>query len=181
MDSGFVVREAALAKFDNEYERWKAALDAIGMDRMDEPAMMGEWPAKQLVAHIAGWQWKMLASMRTALAGADYPPTPWPAEFNDESDWETDGDVEAINQWIHDTAERATAEQIVDASLRQWDEIRAIIAGLDEKDLNDPDLFPRLEGQSLAARLSGEGLFGHVAEHLEDDVNPWLERHGRRD
>ena len=81
MSKQAVSRETALARYDAEFDRWRSALDAVGMDRMDEPGVMGEWSAKQLVAHVAGWQWKTLASLRTALSGGEYPPTPWPGRI----------------------------------------------------------------------------------------------------
>jgi hypothetical protein len=180
MNQERVTREEALARYDAEMKRWTAALDAVGMDRMDEPGVMGEWSAKHLVAHLAGWQWKTLASMRAALSDGEYPPTPWPAVFNDPDSWEEDGEVQAVNQWIHDNAEPIPAEEIVANSLRQWRDIRDIIAGLDETQLNDSSLFPRLEGQSLGRVLAHGVLSGHTQEHLDDDLEPWLVRNGRR-
>jgi DinB family protein len=180
MSKEAVSRETALARYDAEFDRWRSALDAVGMDRMDEPGVMGEWSARQLVAHLAGWQWKTLASMRTALSGGEYPPSPWPATFNDRDSWEEDGDVESVNQWIHDQAEPAPADEIVARSLQQWRDIRDIISSLDEARLNDPSLFPRLEGQSLGRVLADDVLSGHTREHLDDDLEPWLERNRRR-
>jgi hypothetical protein len=180
MSTEQVSRETALSRFDAEFDRWRAALDAIGIDRMETPGMMGEWSPKQLVAHISGWQWKTLNSFRTALAGGAFPPTPWPAEFNDPDSWEDDGDFEAVNQWIHDDAAPRSPDQVVATSLQQWQALRDIIGGLDESQLNDPDLFPRLEGQSLGTVLAEGTLIEHCQEHLEADVEPWLERNGRR-
>jgi hypothetical protein len=180
MSKQAVTREEALERYDAEMKRWTSALNAVGMDRMDEPGVMGEWSAKHLVAHLAGWQWKTLASMRTALAGGEYPPTPWPDALNNPDSWEEDGDVDSVNQWIHDDAEPKPVDEIVANSLQQWRDIRDIIAGLDEEQLNDPSLFRRLEGQSLGRVLANGALSGHTEEHLNDDLDPWLERNGRR-
>jgi hypothetical protein len=175
-----VTKDEALSRFDAELARWKAALDAIGPERIAEPGVMGDWPAADLVAHVSGWQWKMLASMRVAVAGGEYPLTPWPDQFNNPDNWEEDGDFEAINQWIHEQVQTAPPDSLVAASLRQWAEIREIIAGLSEEQINDPNLFPRLEGRSISEVLTHGDLFEHVREHLDDDLDPWLERNGRR-
>ena len=74
----------------------------------------------------------------------------------------------------------APADAVVDYSLRQWRDIRAIISELDEQQLNDPKLFPRLEGRSIGAVLTEGALSEHTAEHLSDDVEPWLARNGRQ-
>jgi hypothetical protein len=81
---------------------------------------------------------------------------------------------------MHDAAESIPAEEIVARSLQQWRDIRDMIAGLDEDQLNDPNLFPRLEGQSVGEVLAQDVLSGHAQEHLENDVEPWLNRNGRR-
>ena len=36
MSKESVSRETALARYDAEFDRWRSALDAVGMDRMDE-------------------------------------------------------------------------------------------------------------------------------------------------
>ena len=179
MSDAPVTREAALAHYDAEFDRWRSALDAVGIDRMDEPGVMGDWSGKHLAAHLAGWQWKTLASMRAAISGGEYPDTPWPAELNDPSWWEEDGDVQAVNQWIHDAAESDSAQDLVRRSLNQWQEIRDLIRDLDERQLNDPKLFPRFQGQSLGAVLADGYLSEHTWEHLDDDLDPWLARNRR--
>ena len=180
MANDVVTRSDALSRFDGEFARWRRALDAIGPERMTEPGVMGEWSAADLVAHLSGWQWKSLASMRTALAGAEYPSTPWPSQFNNPENWEEDGDVEAINDWIHEQAQTVSPESLVGDSRRQWAEIREIVTGLSNEQVNDPNLFPRLDGRSLGDVLTRDVLFGHVQEHINDDLNPWLEQNGRR-
>ena len=47
-----------------------------------------------------------------------------------------------------------------------------------ENQLNDSNLFPRLEGQSLGSVLADGALVEHCQEHLEDDVEPWLDQLG---
>ena len=180
MDNPLITQDEALARFDGEFDRWQRALDAIGLDRMAEPGVMGDWTAADLVAHLAGWQWKSLTSMRTALAGGAYPTTPWSEKLNNPESWEEDGDVQSINQWIHDRAQASSSESLISNSLQQWADIREIIAGLSEDQVNDRNLFPRLEGRSIGEVLANDVLFGHFQEHLADDLNPWLERNGRR-
>ena len=87
---------------------------------------------------------------------------------------------QAVNQWIHDATEPLSPDAVIATSLQQWQALRDIIGGLDENQLNDPNLFPRLEGQSLGSVLADGALVEHCQEHLEDDVEPWLERNGRR-
>jgi|SRR4051794_20733193 len=177
-----VAVDSAISAFEHEHIWWDETLRAIGEDRMDEPGFMGEWSARDLVAHLSGWQWKMVASMRRALAGegSDYPATPWPAELNDDGNWEEDGDFEPINQWLHAQAQATPVEKLLETSRGQWNEIRSMINGMTVEQMTDPNLIPRLEGRSLVETLLSGDFFGHFREHRDDDIEPWLAKHGRR-
>jgi len=171
----------AVAAFEHTHAEWDEMVRAIGLDRMDEPGMMGDWSAKDLIAHLAGWQWKTIRSFETSLTGdSQYPDTRWPAEWNDTSDWEDDGQVEPINNWIHERAASMTSDEVIQEARSQWEELRAIIGDLSIDQMNDPNLFPRLEGKSLKEVLLSGDFMGHFQEHQDDDVNPWLEKNGRR-
>ena len=174
-----LVSHTPVRRFEDVRPDVQVLITSWGCPRIDRDAISAV-PQLKLIAHLAGWQWKTLASMRTAIAGGEYPPTPWPDEFNDPESWEEDGDVESVNRWIHDDAEPTPAAEIMARFLQQWREIREIIAGLDEAQLNDPNLFPRLQGRSIGEVLSQDALSGHTEEHLQDDVDPWLERNRRR-
>jgi hypothetical protein len=173
-------RDELVAGFEREHEWWRALLGAIGTDRMEEPGMMGDWSAKDLIAHLNGWQWKTVASFRCSLSGESLPPTPWPQEWNDPADWEQDGEVDPINAWLREQASPLPAHDVVATSLRQWDELSEILAGLTDGQWREPQRFRRLQGQSLAQLLSERVLSAHAYEHAETDVEPWLRAHGRR-
>ena len=170
----------AVAAFERMHSDWDEMIRSIGLDRMEDPGLMGEWSAKDLVAHITGWQWKTVESFKTSLAGGDYPATPWPAELNDPATWEEDGQYEAINQWIHERTAGLSTEEVIQEGRDQWSEMRGIVAGLSIDQMNDPNLFPRLEGKSLGEVLVAGEFFGHFREHLQDDVTPWLQANGQR-
>lgn len=171
----------AVAAFERQHAEWDEMIRQIGLDRMDEPGVMGEWSAKDLIAHLAGWQWKTIESFKSALGGTtEYPETPWPDDLNMAGNWEEDGDYEAINQWIHDQTTDDSADDVIQQARDQWNELRGIVAGLSIDQMEDPQLFVRTEGRSLGDLLRAAEFSGHFTEHYADDVEPWLEANGRR-
>src|SRR5438046_1502432 len=61
--------------------RWHALLDEIGLERMDELGVNGDWSMTDLVAHLTGWNWKLVADLHAAERGEPEPAPPWPAKI----------------------------------------------------------------------------------------------------
>ena len=170
----------AVAAFEHAHADWDETIRQIGLDRMNDPGIMGEWSGKDLVAHISGWQWKTIENMKAILAGTGNPPTPWPAEWNDPSNWDNDGDTERINTWIHEETAKVSVDDVMQQSRDQWQALREIVASVSLVQMDDPNLFPRLGGKSLNDSFLSGDFFGHIHEHMEADVTPWLAKHGHR-
>ncbi len=49
-----------------EYQQWETFLDQIGMARMDQPGVNGEWSMKDIVAHLSGWNRWLVARLQAA-------------------------------------------------------------------------------------------------------------------
>src|SRR5215211_2321084 len=49
-------RDEILARIDETWREWLAAVEAVPADRREEPGVCGYWSLKDLVAHIALWE-----------------------------------------------------------------------------------------------------------------------------
>lgn len=65
-----------IAPFHKLIQDWQAAYDALISDlaavpaeRRDEPGFCGEWSARQLVAHLAGWHYEAIRRYAEIVAG----------------------------------------------------------------------------------------------------------------
>lgn len=70
----------------NEYQQWEALLNQIGPTRVDQPGVNEDWSFKDLVAHLNGWQPRLIASIPAAQRGEPEPPPPWPAHLQTEDE-----------------------------------------------------------------------------------------------
>ena len=61
-----------------QHQQWEALLEEIGPQRMDQSGVNGPWSMKDMVAHLTGWNRRLVAYMRAAQAGQSEPPPPWP-------------------------------------------------------------------------------------------------------
>ena len=88
--------------------------------------------------------------------------------------------MDPINEWLRERAQAGTAAEVVADSLHLWGELAEIVAGLSDEQWQDPKLFSRLEGRSLASVVVPGPFNEHTHEHVQADVEPWLASHGRR-
>jgi hypothetical protein len=69
-----------------EYLQWEALLDEIGLARMDQPGVNGDWSMKHAVAHLTGWNRWLVARIQPAQRGAPEPSPPWPSHLDSEDE-----------------------------------------------------------------------------------------------
>jgi hypothetical protein len=145
-----------------EYRQWQALLDQIGPSRMDQPGVNGAWSMKDLVAHLNGWQPRLIANLQAAQHGEPEPPPPWPAHLEAEDE---------INAWIYETNRERPVREVLDESYQLFQQLLTVIEGL-------PDDV-RIESEWRLVWLgdkrfpAGE-FFDHFHDDHEPDVRSWL-------
>lgn len=147
-----------------EYRQWQALLDQVGEARMEHAGINGQWSFKDLVAHLTGWQPRLISRIQAAQRNQPEPPPPWPAQLQSDDE---------INAWIYESNRGRSAREVLDESERVFQQFLAVIAGL-------PDDV-RIEEQHHLVWL-GDQRFpaGEFFDHFHDDHEPgaraWLAR-----
>jgi hypothetical protein len=151
-----------------EYWQWEAFLDQIGPARMDQPGVNGDWSIKDVVAHLNGWQPRLIARIQAAQHGEPEPPPPWPALLQNEDE---------INAWIYESNRGRSAREVLDESRHVFQQLLAVIEGLPEN--------VRIEQVHHEGRVyhfvwlgderfpAGE-FFDHFHDDHEPDMRAWL-------
>jgi len=96
-----------LSWLHEEYQQWEVFLDQIGPERMEQPGVAGDWSIKDIVAHLTGWQPKLISGLQAAQRGEPEPPPPWPAHLQTE---------DQINAWIYEANRRRSVREVLDES-----------------------------------------------------------------
>src|SRR5688572_4503504 len=60
---------ALLARIDEAWRQFFAALDDIPEDRLGDPGVIGDWSLKDLFGHLAFWDENAVREIERALAG----------------------------------------------------------------------------------------------------------------
>jgi hypothetical protein len=156
------VKEEALARIDSERDTWRALVEEVGPDRMDEPGPMGEWSFKDLAAHVLVWRRRTVARLEAAGGGPPAPERSWPAGVGEDDD--------SVNAWIYSQHHDRPAADVLRDVDDSYARMRAAVARLDEDVIVTPGRLPWLGGASLAEA----GRTSHFLDEHEPSVREWL-------
>jgi hypothetical protein len=153
-----------------EYRQWEAFLDQIGPLRMELPGVNSDWSMKDIVAHLTGWQPRLIAQIQAAQRGEGEPPPHWPAHLQTEDE---------INAWIYESNRHRSVREVLSESHQVFQQLLAVIEGLPDQVRIDPVhqggrvyLLVWLGDERFPA---GE-FFDHFHDDHEPDVRAWLAR-----
>lgn len=147
---------ALLAEADAERERFLAAVDAVDRELETTPGIVGDWSARDLVAHVAWWCDHGADALELAASGRG-------DEFAYDGDQTDAMNADALPGWQALSMAAARAEEE-----RAFQRLRAVVAGLDAALLDH-----RLgNGDTTEAVIRYDGP-GHYNEHTAD-VRAWF-------
>ena len=169
MSTAMTTKADLLTTIARERASWEALLAEIGESRMTEPGATGDWSFKDVVGHLSGWRERTLARLEAAGRDDGFPPSPWPAEF----DAETDAGLEAINAWIYARNQDRPLAEVLAESRAQFDALTSVVSALPETALFNRDLAPWTNGEPIGPAVL-DGTFAHFHEEHEPTLRAWL-------
>jgi hypothetical protein len=158
----------------DEYRQWEALLDQIGPARIDQPGVNGDWSMKDIVAHLTGWQPRLIARIQAAQRSEPEPPSPWPAHLETEDE---------INAWIYEANRGRSVREVLDESHHVFQQLIAVIEGIPE-DARIEQVHHEGRVYHLVClgdeRLPAGEFFDHFHDDHEPDIRAWLAREAKQ-
>jgi ribosomal protein L31 len=156
-----------LSWLHEEHQRWQTLLDQVGLERMDRPGIHGRWSMKDLTAHLATWNQRLVENMQAAQRAAPEPPPPWPTHLREEDD---------INTWIYAAHHERAPQEVLAYSEQVFQQLFQVIVDLpldvqvDVIQESHPFYLVRVGEKRF---LAGE-FFDHFHDDHEQDIRLWL-------
>ncbi len=155
-----MTRDEVLRALRESRAQMEAALEGLTEAQLADPGVVGDWSAKDLLAHLTTWE----AELVTLLAKARRGQKPkWPA---------SQAEIDALNEkWYKENKNRP-----LDRVLADWRGVRKQTVRQVEA-MSDRELvqrWPWLRNRTPLDLIEGNS-FGHEAEHLEH-IREWRER-----
>lgn len=151
----------------DEHTKFQRLLDKVGPERMDKPGVNGEWSMKDIVAHMTGWQHRMVNEVEAASKGKPKPPLPWGSNLESE---------DATNEWIYDRYKGRSVEEVLEETEALYQKLVGLIRGLPEDvriEFREPRYYLIWLGDE---RYPVGEFFDHLDDDHMPDVRAWLER-----
>ncbi len=147
-----------IAAMQREYQRLEEVIGSQSEAQLTLPGAYPDsnWTIKDTVAHLTAWM------RRTISRLPGHTPLPDPIEFPEGEDLNVSTD--RLNAYYYEQNRQRPLGDVLSEFRKTYREIRAATENLTEEQLQNPDIYNRLVGNT----------FGHYREHL-DVIEPWLE------
>jgi len=154
-----------LALIRSERMRLRQVLASLSDARLQMPGLDGERSIKDILAHLSGWQQRMILWLRQSLEGQT-PNRPAPDE-----DWP---DLDRLNETIFMEYRATPLEEVRSTWDSTHQEALHTVEAMEESDLFRDDRFPWRKGDPIW-HLVADNTYRHDREHREQ-IEAWLER-----
>lgn len=145
-----------------ERANWTALLLEIGVSRLADPGVEGDWSIKDIVAHLTHYENAVADWLTALLNGAPKPP----AEFAGLS-------MDERNALIYERHHTRSLAEVLADSERAFKRSIDVVRRLRDEQLHDLE-FTRRFGVDYSAHDLIEGdTYGHYREHITS-VRAWL-------
>ena len=152
-----------LSEMNSKYTELEQMLAPLSNTQMTTTGVNGAWSIKDILAHLAAWQYVLLDRLQAAIQHTE--PSSSFQGLSDE-------DIDRLNsQFYEENKSRPLSE--VQADFRNtYRQIADAVQAMNEEDLFAPQRFAWLGGRALWRFIAGD-TYEHYIEHMEP-ISKWL-------
>jgi hypothetical protein len=158
-----------LAWLNAQHAEFRAVVDPLSPARWNETGMAGFWTMKDVLAHLTGWNRRLVADIQAVRRGEPKPPPPWPAELEEDDD--------KVNAWIYESNRGLSPSDLLADEQQVFEQLLAVVESFpaDVKIETVTD-----EGREFylihweGTRLHPGEFFDHYRDDHEAEVKAWL-------
>jgi hypothetical protein len=154
-----------IESIEREWAALEAAIDGLDDRQMVEALVIGKWTVKDILAHIAVWESRLVTDLFKIERGVT-PETPG---LNDAQ-------VEQLNERYYNEQRDRSLERILEDIQGVHLALLNRLEDFPEKALIDPKKYKWMSGKPLSEWI-GEDSHVHYREHAQD-IRAWRERLG---
>lgn len=153
-----------LAEIQAERQSLEAVLAELSEDQMLVTGVIDDWTVKDLLAHIAVWEQRMVSWVAQAVRGEAPEMLPPGMTWDDLDEW---------NEETYQKHRHRALEEVLTDFRQSYSRALQAAQGIEEQDLIDADRYPWREGRPLWVMVAANTSW-HYKEH-EESIRAWLE------
>ena len=170
--AGTIATKSDLLRAMDEGRRlWEVALAKVGEARMEEPGVVADWTAKDLVAHVGFWERWVSGKLSASLEGQEVSILgPFESEMPSEArNWDTD----QINAWAYEKNRNRPVAEVVMEEQQIYRRLYTMLRGMRDEDIFTPGRFSWAR-EGVLGSVAGN-TYDHWPEHIQS-IEAWLTR-----
>lgn len=160
-----ITKTKILEMIRNERESLEALLGQLSEEQMTYPGLENNWSVKDVLAHIAYWERRMVGWIEESLRG-EVPQRPAPGV-----PWD---DLDGLNEQVYLSNLDKTLGEVLADFHSSYQQSLKVVEALTEEDLTDPQRFEWRRGDPMWHMIAAN-TWWHYQEHAEA-INNWLKK-----
>ena len=155
-----MTKDELIENTERAWEELQAAIDGLTDEQMTKLPVTGQWTVKDLLAHIAMWESKLVTTLFKAEKGVA------PADLV-----ESGQPVDALNAQYYREQKGRPLERVLEDSHAVHLALLNRLEAFPDKALFDPGKFKWMQGDPLSRMVAGDS-YEHYREHAEE-IRAW--------
>ncbi len=152
-----ISKQEVLDLIHTERQALESVLKRMSKGQMTQPGLVNNWSVKDILAHIAAWEQRMIRWLEESFRG-ERPDRPAPGMT-----WD---DLDQLNEQIYIENKDKGLEQVLAEFDRSYQEALKVIERMTEEDLFEGNRFEWRKGDPMWHMVAGN-TWWHYKEHRE--------------
>ena len=156
-----------------EHQEWKAVISHFTSSNWETPGVAGYWSMKDVLAHLIGWNRRLVDIMQAVINGKPKPQPFWPTNMNSD---------DQINAWFYETNRNHSVSKLLDEEEQVFKQVLEIVKSFPDnveirtiREGNRDFYLVQINGQQLNP---GE-FFSHYRDDHKNQVQLFLNKQGK--
>ena len=98
-------KENLLQWLKDEHQAWLTVIAQFNSSNWEKPGLAGYWSMKDVLAHLTGWNRRLVSKMEAVQNNMVQPLPPWPSNLKTDDE---------INAWFYETNHSRTVAELLD-------------------------------------------------------------------
>jgi hypothetical protein len=163
----YLNKQVVLDRIRTERRWLEQNLESVSEERMELPGVIGEWTAKDLLAHLLDWEQRLIGWYEAGVRG-EVPQIPAPG-----LSW---GDLDLLNRRIYEKHRDRNLEDVRRESNVSYARVLALVEGISEDEMFAVGRYEWLGGSNLVGFI-----LANTANHYrwaKEQIRGWLKSLG---
>lgn len=151
-------KQELVDRIEQSHSEWQSLLTEVGEAHMEQPGVTGDWSVKDIIAHIAAWEQRVLDRVASEANGTPLEMSGW--------------DMDKMNESFYERSQERSLADVLDEARAVHARFMEFVRSLSEEELFEGGRYEWTKGEPFYHWVEGN-TYEHYEEHAEP-IRVWL-------